>query len=104
MTGLPGGQEIAQNLCAKAWISAHDGVKETTGVATFKTVIHKIGREEVESVVSPRSEKFPSRKMDTEVVVLQSGEEITFDRLMEFGLDDSSDDGHDSFTNLGSVF
>jgi len=103
MTGLPGGQEIAQNLCAKAWISAHDGVKETTGVATFKTVIHKIGRDEVESVVSPRSDKLP-KKLDIRVLALQSGEEITLNRLMEFGPDDSSDDGYDSFTNLESVF
>lgn len=99
--GLPGGQEIAQNLCAKAWISTHDAVKETTGVATIKTVIQQYPKEEVESVVSPRSAKFPDRKLGTEAVVLQSGEEITLNRLMDFGPEES-DDGH-SFTNLGAV-
>ena len=92
MTGLPGGQEIAQKLCARAWISAHDGEKEVKGVATFQTVVHKNGRDEVESVVSPTSDKFPSRKLDTKVLALKSGEETTLNGLMDFWLDDSSDD------------
>jgi len=91
-SGFPGGLEIAQNLSAKAWISAHDGDKISTGFANNKVVFEKFSREEVESVVSPRSEKFPGRKTGTEAVVLHSGEEITLNRIMDFGAD-SSDEG-----------
>ena len=81
-SGFPGGLEIAQNLCAKAWISAHDGDKETTGFASSKVVTHKYGREEVESVVSPRSEKFPYQRTGTEAVVLNVGEELNLTQAM----------------------
>jgi hypothetical protein len=82
-SGFPGGLEIAQNLCAKTWISAHDGDKETTGFASSKVVTHKYEREEVESVVSPRSEKFPYRRTGTEAVVLNVGEELTLTQAMD---------------------
>lgn len=74
----------------------------TTGIANNKIIIQKFPREEVESMVSPKSEKFPDRKVGTEVVVLQSGEEITLNRLMDFGLDES-DDEHDSAINVGTA-
>jgi hypothetical protein len=94
-SGFPGGLEIAQNLCARVWVSAHDGEKETKGIANGKLEVRKYEREEVESVVSPRSERFPGSVngsvrggekigrnvrgvsgKGTEVVVLGSGEEI----------------------------
>jgi hypothetical protein len=74
--GFPGGREIVENLLARCWISAHDAVKETRGFASRKLVVERFGREEVEEVVSPRSEKFPERRMGTEVVVLGVGEEM----------------------------
>lgn len=73
-SGFPGGLEIAQNLCARVWISAHDGDKILKGYATTKLVVKKYDREDVESIVSPKSIKFPKRK-GTEAVVLQPGEE-----------------------------
>lgn len=94
--GLPGGLEIAQNLCAKVWISAHDGDKESRGFANNKIVIQKFPREEVESVVSPRMEKFSGRRIGTEAVVLEAGEETRLSRITEFKPDDassSSDEG-----------
>ena len=84
-SGFPVGLEIVQNLCAKAWISAHDGDKDTSGLANAKIKIEKFPREEVESVISPRSEKFPDRREGTEAVILQSGEEITLSNVMKFG-------------------
>lgn len=102
-SGFPGGLEIAQNLYAKAWISAHDADKETTGFATNKIIIEKFPREQVESVVSPRSGRFPGKKVGTEAVVLESGEEITLNGIMDFGSDDESDDSHERFSNLGAI-
>ena len=75
--GFPGGLEVAQNLCAKVWISAHDGDKDSSGLANAKIKVEKFPKEEVESVISPRSAKFPNRRIGTEAVILESGEEIT---------------------------
>ncbi|TVY65594.1 hypothetical protein LSUE1_G007458 [Lachnellula suecica] len=83
--GFPGGLEIAQKLCARAWISAHDGDKVTTGIATTKIKVERYDREAVESVISPRSEKFPNRRTGTEAVVLDAGEDITLNQSMDFG-------------------
>jgi hypothetical protein len=83
-SGFPGGLEIVQKLCAKAWISAHDGDKETTGFANNKIKIKKFPREEIETVISPRSEKFPDRRQGSKAVILQSGEEITLSAGMDF--------------------
>ncbi|KAG9248536.1 hypothetical protein BJ878DRAFT_531854 [Calycina marina] len=69
-SGFPGGLEIAQNLEAQVWISAHDSDKENKGFANNKIVIRKFPREEVESMVSLRSAKFPERRTGTEAVVL----------------------------------
>lgn len=86
-SGFPGGLQIAQNLCARVWVSAHDGEKEVKGIANGKLEVRKYDREEVESIVSPRSDRFPMSSLGkgdvraisgkgTEVVVLGSGEEI----------------------------
>jgi len=49
-------------------------------------VKRKWDREEVESVVSPRSEKFPEgAKTGTQAVVLGVGGEITLSQAMRFG-------------------
>ncbi|KAF4628014.1 hypothetical protein G7Y89_g10139 [Cudoniella acicularis] len=87
-SGFPGGLEIAQNLCAKAWISAHDGDKESTGFANNNIVIEKYEREHVESVVSPRSAKFPNRRIGTEAIVLDVGEEKQLSQGIDFGPDE----------------
>ena len=101
-SGFPGGLEIVQNLFAKAWISAHDGDKDVSGFANTKIKINKYPREEVESVISPRSEKFPDRRIGTEAVILESGEEITLSQAMDFGSRDY-EDPYEKFVNLGEA-
>lgn len=101
--GFPGGLEIARNLGAKVWISAHDGDKDTTGFANNKITIQKYPREEIESVVSPRSDKFTRRRTTgTEAVILEVGEEMTLTRMMECGSDDDTDDTATSLMNLNA--
>lgn len=83
--GFPGGAEIAQNLLARCWVSAHDGDKDTRGIGSSKISTTKFGKEEVEDVVSPRSAKFPERRTGTEVVMLGVGEEVKLGSGMWFG-------------------
>jgi len=101
--GFPIGKEIAENLCAKTWISAHDEEKEVKGLATLKTVIQKYEREKVESVISPRSEKYFVRRMGTEAVVLKSGEEITLSQILDVRLGFRHGDGDETPTNDQSI-
>ena len=49
--GLPGGIEIAQNLMAKCWISAHDEDKDNTGLAVMSTKTRKYTKEEVREML-----------------------------------------------------
>ncbi|RFU36156.1 hypothetical protein B7463_g225, partial [Scytalidium lignicola] len=87
-TGLPGGQEIAKKLAAKCWVGAHDGDKEIKGVASRKLKVTKWGVDEVQEIVSPRSEKFDDRDrvtLATEVVALGVGEELMLTREIDFG-------------------
>ncbi|KAK8095536.1 hypothetical protein PG999_013558 [Apiospora kogelbergensis] len=51
--GLPAGAEIARRLCARVWLSAHDGDKDVRGLATGLLKTRKYGRDEVLEVVSP---------------------------------------------------
>ncbi|KAG4438534.1 hypothetical protein IFR05_006008 [Cadophora sp. M221] len=100
-SGLPGGQRIAQGLCAKVWISAHDGEKELKGMANKKIVVQKFEREEVESVISPRSPKAPTKRSGTQAVVLDVGEEIHLSSSMNLGPGD--DDESEKQVNLGAL-
>ena len=50
-SGLPGGIQIAQNLMAKCWISAHDEEKDNTGLSVMKVVTRKHHIDEVRSAV-----------------------------------------------------
>ena len=49
--GLPGGIEIAQNLMAKCWISAHDEDKDNTGLAMVSVKTRKYTKEEVREML-----------------------------------------------------
>ncbi|KAK6865926.1 hypothetical protein PG995_002454 [Apiospora arundinis] len=51
--GLPAGAEIARRLCARVWLSAHDGDKDVRGLATGLLKTRKYRRDEVLEVVSP---------------------------------------------------
>ena len=66
--GMSGGVEIARNLMAKCWISAHDEDKENTGVsvANVKKTKHSI-QEVMRSMTG----------VGTHVMNLGVGEEIT---------------------------
>ena len=46
-TGLPGGVEIAQNLMARCWISAHDEEKEDAGLAVLAVKKRRYTKEDV---------------------------------------------------------
>ncbi|KAF1946669.1 hypothetical protein EJ02DRAFT_335481 [Clathrospora elynae] len=71
--GSPGGLEIAKNLYAKAWISAHDADKENRGWAVKLTQIaqHAVGE------VKKMLDEGTKRKVlpNTDVVSLGSGEQ-----------------------------
>lgn len=67
--GLPGGVEIAKNLMAKCWISAHDEDKENTGLSVKRVVTRKFTAAEVRAMIT-------KDKGGTGVVVLDCGEEI----------------------------
>lgn len=83
--GFPGGLEIAQKLLPRVWISAHDGEKEVAGLFTKRLATTKFQREEVERVVSPRTDTF-SKTIGTRAVVLEVGEEMLLSQCMELGL------------------
>ncbi|MCJ1362781.1 hypothetical protein MMC16_001887 [Acarospora aff. strigata] len=69
--GLPGGLEIAQNLLARAWISAHDEDKEKSGISVSNIKTRKYSVEEVHSMLEEGS-----ANARTEVWILDVGEEI----------------------------
>lgn len=77
--GYPSGKDIAIKLKAKAWISAHDEDKVTTGLATVLTKFKHFGKEEIKKGVTPTQEEFGDKINEeevTDVVVLGVGEEI----------------------------
>jgi hypothetical protein len=71
--GMPGGVEIAQNLLAKCWISAHDEEKEQSGLSLIRTTIRKYTVDEVKAFIE-KDKKLAKMKMD--IRALDCGEEI----------------------------
>jgi len=69
--GFPGGLRIAQNLLARAWISAHDEEKENSGIGVSSAKTRKYSVDEVRSMV----EKV-NTNVKTEVRMLHVGEEM----------------------------
>lgn len=49
--GLPGGVDIAKNLMAKCWISAHDEDKDNTGLSVKNVKIRKFAVGEVRELL-----------------------------------------------------
>lgn len=68
--GLTGGIEIAQNLMAKCWISAHDEDKDNSGLSVMSTETRKHSVEEVREML--RQE----RGGNTDVLNLASGDQV----------------------------
>ncbi|KAI9710482.1 MAG: hypothetical protein M1820_002618 [Bogoriella megaspora] len=76
--GAPGGAEIARNLFAKTWISAHDEDKENRGLATKKTKVSTFTDEEIGMMLHNDVVPQVGRRSTctTSVVRLDAGEEI----------------------------
>ncbi|KAI9666685.1 MAG: hypothetical protein M1821_004621 [Bathelium mastoideum] len=76
--GAPAGVELARNLYAKTWISAHDEDKENRGVATKKTKVRSYSVEEIEGLLYGDGTNSGGKKAksSTKVVRLQAGDEI----------------------------
>lgn len=68
--GLPGGVEIARNLIAKCWISAHDEDKNNSGLSVMSTKTRKHSVEEVQEMLRQ------GRGSNTDVANLASGAEM----------------------------
>ena len=80
--GSPGGLEIARNLLAKCWISAHDEDKESTGVAVLKAVTRKYTACEVADLLECGNNSKSDRRggnvrVKTDVRILAVGEHLT---------------------------
>ena len=49
--GLPGGVEIAQNLMARCWISAHDEEKDSSWLSVMSVKTRKYNTEEAREML-----------------------------------------------------
>lgn len=67
--GLPGGVEIAQNLMARCWVSAHDEDKDNSGLSVMQVKTRKYNTEEVIEMVR-------NQCGSTSVVNLGAGQEL----------------------------
>ena len=70
--GMPGGLEIARNLLAKCWISAHDEDKDKSGVSVAKLAISKYTVADVKRLVEMEGR---GAKVGLDVRILECGEE-----------------------------
>ncbi|MCJ1273310.1 hypothetical protein MMC21_001100 [Puttea exsequens] len=68
--GLPGGVEIAQNLLAKTWVSAHDEDKDNSGLSVMSTKTRKHTADEVRDMLRQ------GKSGNTGVVVMSVGAEL----------------------------
>ncbi|PKS10598.1 hypothetical protein jhhlp_002352 [Lomentospora prolificans] len=76
-SGVPAGQKTALALNARAWVSAHDGDKDISGLMTKRLRARRYAREEVLEVLAPREKRAVGEGYsETEVLMLGTGEEI----------------------------
>ncbi|KAH9880035.1 hypothetical protein J1614_002060 [Plenodomus biglobosus] len=75
--GSPGGLEMAQNLYARAWISAHDSDKDNRGWAVRRTQIAKTAVDEIRTMLEHGNTQ--SKLRNTDVVSLGPGCEHRID-------------------------
>ncbi|KAF2176342.1 hypothetical protein K469DRAFT_607398 [Zopfia rhizophila CBS 207.26] len=74
--GSPGGLEIARNLFAQAWISAHDADKDNRGLSVKQVRMRKFAVDEIKKMLQEGLEERKSKvSVQTDVVTLASGEE-----------------------------
>ena len=74
-TGSPGGFEIARNLYARAWISAHDADKDNRGWAVKQTRINQSAVDEVKRMLDEGHDGKRKKPTRTQVVSLAPGQE-----------------------------
>ena len=74
-TGSPGGLTIAQNLYAKAWVSAHDSEKDNRGWAVMQTRIGQYAVDRVKEMLQEGHDNKRKKMANTAVVSLASGEQ-----------------------------
>ena len=76
--GAPSGIELARNLYAKTWISAHDEDKENKGLATKKVKIRAYTVDEIEGMLNRdrATEGRHKTRHTTKVVRMDAGEEM----------------------------
>ena len=78
--GSPGGLQIAQNLYAQAWISAHDADKDNRGLSVKQVRIGKYPSDEIRGMLQV-DQKYKRRTLsETKIVNLASGEEHRIER------------------------
>lgn len=76
IAGSPGGVQIARNLLARAWISAHDADKEDRGLSVKKIRKQKYTMEEIKTMLDSERARSKSKvRTETKVVILKSGQE-----------------------------
>ncbi|KAI0192853.1 hypothetical protein EV127DRAFT_452356 [Xylaria flabelliformis] len=109
--GVPYGAEIASKLGARLWISAHDGEKDVRGLATGLLKIRRWKDEDIRGVLEngfdgpPNGQKggdinvqekprSPRRGGCTEILRLDSGEEILVSGTGRAGRHVAQEDGH----------
>jgi hypothetical protein len=79
--GSPGGVEIARNLLAKAWISAHDADKINKGVSVKQIRMRKFGLDEIKRMLIGGDEASETGvSIQTKLVSLAAGEEFRIER------------------------
>lgn len=74
-TGSPGGFEIARNLYARSWISAHDADKDNRGWAVKQTRIGQYAVEEVKKMLLDGRDSKQRKPIRTQVISLAPGQE-----------------------------
>ncbi|KAF2200959.1 hypothetical protein GQ43DRAFT_441045 [Delitschia confertaspora ATCC 74209] len=79
-TGSPGGLQIAQNLFAQAWISAHDADKNNRGISVQKVQILKYTPDKIREMLlkdSDKNKKKSNHINEIQIVTLASGQEYS---------------------------
>lgn len=73
--GCPGGLQIARELYAQAWISAHDADKNNRGLSVIQTRIGKFEVARIESMFNASQHERSTSSTVTRLITLASGEE-----------------------------
>lgn len=79
--GSPGGLQIARNLLAQSWISAHDADKANRGISVKKVRLHKFTADDITNLLERGFGKRKATSLEgTKVVTLGPGEEYRIEK------------------------